>query len=343
MTSNRRAFERIATSIEVRVHVCDPVTLHPLTMPVTARVGDVSLGGVRMEIPQLPASLADAFGPGVVVGMTPAAPGLTLGVLHLTVAWFTSRVDGGEMSGAAMGAQFRKVSEADRAVLVSYATATRRRPVQIGAERPRRRWLWWATAAAIAAVGLWRYRVLHERVSEQDSQLDALAAQVRGQAPEPPPRSSRPQADPVQAASGTAPVKAALPPDPVPKVEPPAAASRAASEPDPFVSLKYRTAGTVPDGIQMASLELLNGDFVGAVVSTLGEDRSLSVALEYACDGAGPGDASCRCETPQMTIRARRRTEFACTPKAVPKSTREPLQITFAGAPPNDRGPAPTR
>jgi hypothetical protein len=294
------------------VHVCDPSTLHPLSPAWPARIVDISLGGMRVEVPQLPDSIGDSLGPGAVVGISSAEPVLSLGSLHLQVVWFNHRLGGEAFSSAAFGASYRKASEADRAALVRFASGGGAAPSP--ASRSARRWRVWAALAAVAtAVLLW-----------WASSWRALPG-----SPEPAPESEEaPQVERIPPAAER-PESAAEVPPPVAGKE---MAAALAEEPDSPKPLEFSVAGA-PEGVTMASLELVHGDFVGALVSTLSDDRGLTVTLEYTCQGGSAG-TPCRCQTPRMIIRAGRKTEFACTPQVPPSSPPQSVTVSLGAVRP---------
>ncbi len=288
MSTFHRAHERIAVAIDAGIQLRDPETLRSFSQSISGKIVDVSLGGVRIEFESLPSSLSDALAPGVLISVLPANN--VAPTLYLTVAWFKARIEEGSASQSSLGARYSpRTAEPERAAFLAHTTQPRRSAQRSGELR---RWLRHGVrAAALLIIGLllWQNHDLRQRLDAQDQRLAERAA---------------------------APVAiAAVVAEPAPP--PPAA-------PTPF--MRYQTE-RAPPGVKMASIELLNGDFVGSMTNEQAAARQLNVTLEYPCELPAGAGTSCRCQTPAIKLAGNSRADFACTPVPARKTKPESLTV----------------
>jgi hypothetical protein len=81
--------------------------------------------------------------------------------------------------------------------------------------------------------------------------------------------------------------------------------------------VQYDIAETL-NGIELTSLERVNTDFVGLVVSKLSTAQGVGVELEFRCSPPDAGSPrSCQCTVPAIQVPPNGRAEFLCTPEGV--------------------------
>ena len=340
MDQDRTPPDRYEVSIPVTLRVCaseDDTT--PLTHPVEAVVDDVSSGGARFDIPNVPSEYVHLFQRGGILSaeFDPKRVKVTGRVL-LKIAWYRSR-SGSRFSRSAVGAFFSKISETDRAALLKYGQdhATAVKVSKSKSLSP-----WWAIAALglFAVVGLVQSfsvqrqleaasrgladvtSTLRQNATSQDEQNQtllsalnrAMARSAEGRAADVDGRaayatsSAEGRAGDGRAVHATSDGISPPADPPVREVRPPVVAKP---------KLKFELASR-PKDIEVISLEFLQGDFVGAVRNKRSTDISMTVIVEYTCDG--PNSPACKCKA-SLRIAHGGAEEFACSPASAPKVT----------------------
>ncbi|MGQ0505954.1 MAG: PilZ domain-containing protein [Myxococcaceae bacterium] len=329
MSHPSRAHERVAASLPAKLQICDPETLRPLSAAVEGEIVDVSLGGVRIIFSELPASLADSLAPGISIAMAPVdKQALPHRVLHLKIAWFKARIEEGSASQASLGASYTDhTSASDRAALLAFAQSKVNVAAATQSSGRKRRIL--AAVAACAALALLAAHVLElrGRVAEQEVLIDSLRGQLAKATAHPPLSPDSRTFQRPERAPPARPAPAALsPPDadgPIAEKPPaPPALLEPAVRP---AFLAYKVADPL-EGVDVISVELLNGDLVGVLSSRAMSAQRVVLSLGYRCDGNTDG-GTCVCQTQEMILPPNRRSEFACTPFPPLDSERVELMI----------------
>lgn len=307
----QRTSVRILASIPVHLEVCDPESLKTLSEPFAARIVDLSAGGARLEMEGLSQINAELFAPGITVHLRFEPPEIRLkSKVYLTIAWFRSPTEQTGRVAANVGGHFKNIIAEDIAALLRYASA-HQTPHAGPSPVPHPKLPWLLTTVSLLAL---TGAVLHDlglqtKVAELTQSVARLGEQLQSQkatpAPLPVVRDVHLVAPPIPAASP--------PPRSVPAAEP----VRAEPVRPSAGSLQFELTEKVP-GTDLASLEVMGSDLVGAVLNQSPLAQEVGVDLEFACASTDSGaEGRCLCQIPLIRIAAKGRADFSCAP-AVP-------------------------
>lgn len=318
MVPNERSAERTAIWVGVVLEICDASTHAAVSPSFPATAVDISAGGMRFELRQLPAGIAEALSRDSTIRASFESKDAQLkGRVHLKVAWFRPA---GQTGRASVGAYFTEISDDDRAALMQLAAMQISQKFQdLPKAVPQNliRTLGFLSLLAVAAFGAFQSISLHSRIDEMSEQIEKMSFAIETQRQA---LAKRSATETAERAGASAMATAAV------KPEPKRVAPEQAPPQPPDRSPASETSGTKPkavdfvlreklDGIRLATLEVFQSDFIGALISETQVDKSVTVALEYPCArGEAPGRGNrCTCEARQMRVPKGGRVEFTCT------------------------------
>jgi hypothetical protein len=279
---------------------------------------DISLGGMRFEVHNLPRELGRAIGPDLTVAATFHSPALRLsGDVFLNIAWFHPYAGRESSARASIGAYFTRISDADRDQLMHLAEFPSTVRGRLG---PMARLVVGLSLllGTGLALGLPYAAQLHGQVTELTHRVDQLGtllelerrahdralAQKRADGPDVVMASTVAALGPASTDAGEeAPRRSAT----IVRIDKP----RGRGTKPRTIEFQVRRT---PDGISLKSLELLQGDFIGTLTSEEPEDLGVAVFLDYGCQASDEdgGISRCICEAPQIAVPKHGKIEFAC-------------------------------
>jgi hypothetical protein len=299
---------------------------------------DVSEGGAKIEIEGNALHMADnAFAPGNTVLLKADSSELKLrNSIYLSVAWYRTRQEGNRSAVGTLGGRFTSIDADDLQALIKHATAAPAAPSAAGplaaALRANATSIIAVVAASAVAVYLWSQSAdlpgkvidLTQRTAQLEQQVESLRSALHAHTEST--RVEPARSEPVKQVSPVAPpvVAAVAPARPV--EAPPAARPMGEGR------VQYDVAEGI-NGVELASLERVNTDFVGLMTSKLATPQSVIVELEFRCGlGDGGAPAKCVCRAPGIRVPPNGKAEFLCTPEsAIPPGYVEAVAHLRAG------------
>jgi hypothetical protein len=284
---------------------------------------DISMGGMRFEVHNLPRELGRAIGPDITIAATFHSPTLRLsGDVFFNIAWFHPYTGRESSARASIGAYFTRISDADRDQLLHLAEFP---STLLGRLSPMTR-LVVALSLVLGAgfaLGLPYAAQLRGQVTELTHRVDQLGtlleverraheralAQKRADGPDVVMTST---VGTVGATSTDAGNEATRPSAAIVRIDKP----RGRGTKPRAIEFQVRRT---PDGINLKSLELLQGDFIGTLTNEEPEDLGVAVFLDYGCQASDEdaGVSRCVCEAPQIAVPKHGKIEFACISHAI--------------------------